>query len=69
MKVLRQLRTEHFSVVTSGSHGVDRRHTQTLHIDVRYSWAWWHMPIRPVFRTQRQVDFCELQASLDCVEF
>lgn len=39
-----------------------------MHIDVRYSWAWWHMSLRPVFRTQRQVGFCELEASLDCIE-
>jgi hypothetical protein len=27
------------------------------------SQAWWHMPLTPVLRRQKQADFCELQAS------
>jgi hypothetical protein len=30
------------------------------------NWTWWHRPLIPALRSQRQVDFCEFKASLVC---
>jgi hypothetical protein len=38
------------------------QHTlETIDID----WAWWHMPLIPALRRQRQTDLHEFEASLD----
>ena len=38
----------------------------TLASDSRglWSWAWWRMPLVPTLGKQKQVDLCELEASL-----